>query len=184
MQISTLNKYFHWFLLLSILFFNGCLSLKSISAQSGASSLYETFFVGELGTQYFIKPISFKEVERKDKIFLDFTFRYKNIIEDSAIINFSVNSTEIFKNVDSLEIKNEIKNISSNKLKLMYNEKLNKKLISRFSCNILLEDVCQIFKNENWHINIYIDSVKYSFYSSKKTKKTLKKVCDNLFILF
>jgi len=160
------------------------MSFKPISAQSGASSLYETFFVGELGTQYFIKPILFKEVEKKDKIFLDFTFRYKNKIEDSAIINFSVNSTEIFKNIDSLEIINDIKNISSNKSKLMYNEKLNKKLISRFSCNILLEDICQIFKNENWYINLYIDSVKYSFCSSKKTKKTLKKVFENLFILF
>ena len=68
------------------LIFCGIIILMSLSACSGlkqsGSNLYTSFYVGEKGTQYFIKPLYFSNKE-SEKLNTDFTFRFQNTINKS-----------------------------------------------------------------------------------------------------
>jgi hypothetical protein len=180
---DILRSSINFFLLLTILL-NSCMSLNPITAQSGANSLYETFFVGESGTQYFIKPIELNNHETSGIIKIDFTFRYKNIIKDSVNVNFSLFEYNIFKTVDSLSISNPNNNILTKNIALMYNEKQKRKVISRFSTIFSLQEVIEIFKNNNWKISVYSNNLEQHFNSSNKTKKSLDKINQNIFLMF
>ncbi|MCC6726639.1 MAG: hypothetical protein IT258_19210, partial [Saprospiraceae bacterium] len=81
-----------------------CFSLKPGGVKSG-KRLFETFYVGTDGTQYFIKPLEFT-ADNKEVLKLDVTFRQKDISEDSATVNISFYGAENFKTADSLVIKN------------------------------------------------------------------------------
>ena len=82
-------------LLIATVFLSGCFGIKP--EKSGASGkLYETFFVGDEGTQYFIKDIKFSSNLNSDQTWTDITFRYKNELKDSATINFSFLNAKLF----------------------------------------------------------------------------------------
>ncbi len=82
----------NYFYILSLIAFLtvGCNPMRS-SIKKGSAKLVETFYLGEKGTQYFVKPLYF-ENDNKIKMSVDFTFIYNEKINptDSAIVNFSV----------------------------------------------------------------------------------------------
>ncbi|MBE9466763.1 MAG: hypothetical protein IMY72_00410 [Bacteroidetes bacterium] len=146
--------------------------------------LFETFYVGEDGTQYFIKPLIFSNSQNKEKLLIDFTFRYKNEVKDSVVINFSLLSSNIFKNIDSLSFSNTTHKIMSKNVNLMFNEKKNKLFNSRFSTKIPLINFDKMFINGDWNIIVYSRENSSTYYSEKKTKKAIKKLQDKIFIIF
>ncbi len=81
-------NYFCILLLIAFLLV-GCNPMRS-SIKKGSSKLFETFYLGEKGTQYFVKPLYFEN--DKKKMSVDFTFLYNDKINrtDSATVNFSV----------------------------------------------------------------------------------------------
>lgn len=164
-------------------FFSGCLSLKPGTQKSG-KSYYETFFVGEDGTQYYVKPLTFKEIDQKGELIVDMTFRYKDEVKDSASINFSILSPDIIKQVDSLIISNDSSNIAANSIKIMFNEKLKKNFKSRFSCKSEFKDLIELMKDENWRISVFYGQNNRTYSSTKKTSKKIKRLNDNVFIVF
>lgn len=181
--ISNLRPLKAYLALIFIVLLSGCLSMKPATTKSN-KNLFETFFVGENGTQYFIKPLAFINSQSKDEINVDFTFRYKNEIKDSVTVNFSLLSPNILKNIDSLAFSNTNHKIVSTNVELLFNEKANKLFKSRFSTKVSLLDFNKMFKNNNWKI-ITHDLENHSTYTSdKRTKKAIKKLQDEIFILF
>src|SRR5690606_7037547 len=80
-----------------LLLLSSCFSVKPGTSRS-ARNLYQNFFIGEEGSQYFIKPIAF-ENDEKEKLQLDITFRYKDEVKDSATVNFSIVTKELNKTI-------------------------------------------------------------------------------------
>ena len=66
------------------LFIIGCIGVKP-GSEPGGKKLFETFYAGEQGSQYFIKPLVLKNAT-KEKLTIDFSFRYKTEVKDSAIV--------------------------------------------------------------------------------------------------
>jgi hypothetical protein len=83
------------------LIMQNCISVLPTSLKTG-KNYFETFYAGEEGTQYFIKPILFANENSSEEFIFDLTFRYKNEVLDSVILNISINSSKMYKNNDSL----------------------------------------------------------------------------------
>ena len=84
--------------------------------------LFETFFLGDQGTQYFIKPLSFKD-NSNNYLEMDITFRYLNKIQDSATINFSIYNKALIQAIDSLSIGNHSYSVTTKEIKYLFSER-------------------------------------------------------------
>ncbi|TAF67540.1 MAG: hypothetical protein EAZ55_04295 [Cytophagales bacterium] len=158
--------------------------MLNLKAQN-PSDLYETFFIGERGLQYFIKPISFEDNLAKTTLEIDITFRYKNEIKDSATVNFFLISKEVIKQIDSLHIINPIGRIQTKNIQFLFVEKRKDLFYSRFTTQYSLKDICEIFKNQDWLIiGYFTNKTSRKFQPSAKTLKNLAKVNKSIFVLF
>ncbi len=168
--------------ILLMLIFSGCLSIKPSTTKSG-KKYFETFYVGEEGTQYFIKPILFKDEKLNEDLILDITFRHRNEIKDSATVNFSIKSPIIYKTLDSLKLLNKDIEINTNKVELLFNEKNKTGFISRYATKFSLKEMKEMFKNEAWEIKIYNQNKITNYVANKKTIITIKTIRDNVFVM-
>ena len=163
------------------IFFASCLGVKPGGVKSG-KKLYETFFVGIDGTQYFIKPLLFCN-QSTEEIKIDFTFRYKSEIKDSAIVNISFFSKDLFKNNKGFKIINDIDTVAISKMEYLFSERNKKFYISRFSCKISLLDLKNIFQRSNWKL-LFLKNDVVDYYSTKATKNKIEKLNYEIFSLF
>lgn len=169
-------------LLLSTSILGGCLTVKPSATKSGKNS-FETFYVGEQGTQYFIKPISFKESNINEELALDVTFRYNGVLNDSATVNLSFKSSEIYKNLDSFSISNGLLDIGSADVDLLFNETDKDFFISRFSLRLSLSDLKEIYSSNSWTIKCYTTNKTSTFIPRKKSSKVIDVIRENVFSL-
>lgn len=169
-------------LILMLLLFSSCLSIKPSTTKSG-KNYFETFFVGEEGTQYFIKPILFIDEKSSENLILDISFRYRNEIKDSATVNFSIKSSTLYKSIDSLDISNQDNKIESDQLVLLFNEKSKTGFTSRYSTRFSLNDIKEMFNNDTWEITIYNQNKVTKYKPHRKTTTAVNAVRDRVFVL-
>lgn len=170
------------FLVGLLVILSSCMGIKPGASKSG-KKLYETFFVGEEGTQYFIKPLSFGNA-LKEEMDLDITFRYKKEVKDSAIVNMSFLNKEIFKNADSLSISNKSYSIVIREMNYLFSERRKEIYLSRFSTKVDLRDVKKLFMNTNWSMILYKNNNSSKFEALKTTQKNIGKLNYEVFGLF
>ena len=168
--------------ILLLLMFSGCLSIKPSTTKSG-KKYFETFYVGEEGTQYFIKPVLFKDEKSNEVLVLDITFRYKNKIKDSAIVNFSIKSSIIYKTIDSLKLSNKGIAIKSDKVELLFNEKNKTGYTSRYSTKFSLKEIKEMFNNDAWEMTIYNQNKITRYEPGSKTISAINALRVNVFVL-
>lgn len=181
-RYSNISYFKVVWLSLLLLMFSGCFSIKPSTAKSG-KKYFETFYVGEEGTQYFIKPVSFRGSKSNKDLILDITFRYKNEIKDSATVNFSIKSPMIYKTIDSLKLSNKETEIKSNKFKLLFNEKIKTGFKSRYSTKFSLKEIKEMFNNDAWEVTIYNQNKITKYEPEKKTISAINAVRDKVFVL-
>ncbi len=167
--------------LISLMLF-GCFSVKPSTTKSG-KNYFETFYVGEAGTQYFINPIYFNNDALNEGILFDITFRHKNEIKDTATVNFSITSSSIYKTIDSIKISNKDFEIKNDKLVLLFNEKNKTGFTSRYTTKISLKQIKEIFDNGTWEIIVYSQNKSINFIPDIKTVKRINTIKDRVFIL-
>lgn len=169
-------------LILTLLIFSSCLSIKPSTTKSG-KNYFETFFVGQEGTQYFFKPILFIDEKSNENLILDITFRYRDEIKDSATVNFSIKSSILYKTIDSLVISNKDNKIESDQLVLLFNEKSKTGFTSRYSTRFGLNKIKEMFNNETWEITIYNQSKVTKYNPHRKTTRAINVLRDKVFVL-
>ena len=163
---------------MAILFLSGCMGIKPGATKSG-STLYETFYVGDEGTQYFIKPLRFAG-NNNDELLMDFTFRYKDSVKDSVTCNFSIVSDEKTKKVEDVSFTAEDRNVKCEFIALLFFDKKGNKFISRFSGRLLFADFNRLFHTGNFTVEA--DHVTYTI--PPKTQKSVKELQKKIFVLF
>ena len=166
----------------AIVLFSGCLGVKNSTGNS-AKNLFETFYVGNDGTQYFIKPLNFND-DNKNQLKLDVTFRYKDRVKDSALVNISFINDELFRNVDSLKLSNDSVSVVFNNFKYLFAERIQKKFNSRFSTKSSLVEMTKLFDKNNWNIIVYRQNKYDKYYSPNETKNRINKLKYGIFMLF
>ena len=160
-----------------------CAGVKAGSTKSG-KNLYQTFYVGDEGTQYFIKPLKLA-TDPEGYLALDATFRYKDEVKDSATINISFVTGETYKSIDSLKIENGDNAISAKEMKLVFVEREKTLYESRFFTKIALLEFKTLFKKNNWKIGLYKNGTATTYFTAaKKTRKKIDKLNYEIFELF
>lgn len=160
----------------------GCFSVKPSTSKSG-KNLFETFFVGEEGTQYFIKPLFF-ENKLGGEAQLDFTFRYRDQVKDSCIINISFINDDLMKSADSLIIETDSDSVMLKNFGLLYSQRKGKQHLFRLTSKAILADLAKLFSNEKWSLKLHINGTITEYYAISKTEKSISKLNYQIFSLF
>ena len=162
---------------------NGCTAVKP-SGSSGSSKLFETFFVGEDGTQYFIKPLLF-ESDDSGTLYCDYTFRYKDEVKDSVAMNFSIHHSEMTKHLDSVQVSSDEYKIVASPVKFLFNERESKLFESRFSVKFPLSQFIRLMKEQHaLNMTLYEREGERYYQSTDKAEKNIKKLHREVFVLF
>lgn len=170
------------FLTVTILF-SACMGVKS-GATKGKKNLYETFYTGDEGMQYFIKPLELTSASKENNMAVDFTFRHKEHKGTAATLNYSLFSSEVIKEITSFTINVGSKTYNAAVNELFYNERAKKHFTSRFSTSIPFDILSAMFETQSWNIQIAYNGRKYTFTPTKKSQKTIQTISTNLFVLF
>lgn len=165
-------------ILLFAVIVTSCFTVRPAAVKTN-KKLFETFFLGDQGTQYFIKPLIFQD-DFKNYLELDITFRYLDKILDSAIINFSIYSREHIKALDSITINNKGYSVVARDVNYLYSERSKQFFKSRFSTKVGLSDLIPLFSNNAWSITP--NKTGYSqFFAPKSTKTKIDRLNFNIF---
>ena len=166
---------------LSVFLLSSCMTIKPGGVNSG-KKYFETFYVGEKGTMYFIKPMLFVG-EGDDELKVDFTFNYKTEIIDSVSIKFSIYDQSIYKYLDSLKIENSQYSLSLGAPNFLFNERKKENFQSRFDINTPLQNLPQLFSDKDWQISLYYKGETIAFHPHKKTQEIIETLDYNVFVL-
>lgn len=159
-----------------------CIGFMPGGAEEG-KNLYTIFYTGEEGTQYFIKPLTFGGIN-KSQLLLDFTFRYKDTVKDSAIVNMSFLNTEKIRDLDSVKITNGSNLMVFKDIKCLFTERRKKEFHSRFSAKGSLADLKKLFDKSQWRLTTYEKYHSGTFTTPRDTEKKVYTLREGVFLLF
>lgn len=166
-----------------ILATTGCISFKP-NAKKSAKSLYTTFYLGDKGTQYFIKPLELKSANN-ETFTVDFTFRDSQSTADSThvIVNSSILTKSLHSSLDSIIFSNSSNSFTISKLNVLFKEKKEGDFLLRTSGKTNLGSLKALFFTSNWQVNVFTNSNEYSFTTTKKTNKSVPLLYTSIFDL-
>lgn len=167
---------------LAFMMLQGCFSLRPGSTKSG-KKYFETFYVGSEGTQYYIKPMEFEAGDTDEEMKMDFTFRYRDVLSDTAIVHFSVYGPEIIRSVESITVLAAGEELKAEDVELMFNETTKDGFRSRFECFMPLAGVERLFRYPEWTVVLCEEDPCREFEATGKTKKIIPELDEHLFIL-
>lgn len=176
--IRNLKSIFLSLIVLSFISIFGCMSVKPTASKTDGS-LYETFYLGNRGTQYFIKPLLFES--EKEELKIDFTFRPSENTGNLVTTNYTIVSAEKIEKVDTMILKNKTQIVKCTDNKKLYSEIKNSKRVCRFSAKIQLEKLNQIMANPAWSIQVVTKDTTMYYQASGRTKKSITKLQEDLF---
>ncbi len=153
-----------------------CHSIKPKGANRSGKKLFENFYLGEKGTQYFIKPLEFEN--DSEVLFIDFTVREK---EKMVSLNFSIVAVSLIKEITLFSIQNSSVKANLVNYKKLYSERKKELFESRFSAEVSIEELKELFNEANWEINVNQFA---PFKASKPTQKSIIQLKDHIFSLF
>lgn len=180
-MIKTIKPRFTISLLLTSIF----LFFTSVSPNNYHGEPYVSFYKGEEGVLYFIKPLKMKS--KDSKLLIDFTFNYNYIegIDSSEVIfNFSIIKNKPVKNINKITFSNTVIKVESKNTKLIFIDNNKRKFISRHSSTLSLTELRQIFKDINFTIKVEENQSDYSFSTTNKTQRKVKQLNKTLFKIF
>ena len=147
---------------------------------SKRDKLVETFFVEEGITQYFIKPLMLKG-EKKNTLYVDFTFRDQEVSNDSATVNFSIEDENTLKAVESLTLTASGQTVLVSDISFLLTKDRGGSFESRFSSRIQLEEVKNLFEQEEWQATVVNEGSTMRFSSTGKAEKSIGKLNERVF---
>ncbi len=170
-----------FFVFLICVFFTSCGASKSGGYQK-ASKLYETFFVGEEGTQYFIKAMDFI-ADNGDVLSADITFRYKNNKEGMSSLNISIYSEVVIKKIEHIDFVSSKGQIAAQNITHMFSEREDRLIKSRFTLDLPLVELDKFFTNHPFDIHLKAGDMQQTFKANKATIKKMEALNYDLFEL-
>ena len=178
------------FLLLSLLLIslsislNSCLGVKPATS-GGGKKYFESYYVGDEGNQYFIKPLALVSEYEEAKATLDISFRSKESLQGTAQMNFSVYMPEAIHSLKSVYLYVNNTSFELSDVKLLFVEREKNSFQSRFSTTIPAEKLKSIFNTSDWQLVIIKEKGKtYKFDTASSSKKRIEAINTNLFTIF
>jgi len=161
---------------------SGCfpsLAKKQAGISSISNKFVDEYYIDKSVTQYFIKPILFKD-SKNNTLLVDFTFRVNTITKNERVKiagNLTIFLSE--KDIDSLNIRyNQNKygeSIVPETIELFYREvSSNNRYLNRFGSKFESADPFQTIRNMENGITVLVKSKVYKFLPTKKTISKLR----------
>ena len=170
--------------LFAVFAFSQCSVMNTNSSGKASRGLFTSFFVGDDGTQYFIKPLEFNGVDGGDELLIDFTFRYRDEISGDTRLNTSLLTADLVKDLDSVKFSNDKYTAVTKNSDLMFNQRQNKNIESRHEVYLPLADMKNIFDNPEWEIVFFYAGKQRTFVADKRTRKKIEALNHDIFELF
>ncbi len=146
------------------------------------SKIFESFYVGNGRTNYFIKSLKFQG-SGKSKILIDITLNMMKENQNAVTINLSIINDKEAIIADSIFISSDNELVALNGLHLLFLEKNKNQVLSRYTSKIDLQEAFKLFKNNKWNITIYSNGLKYIFKNTHKTMRKIEYLNEYLFII-
>lgn len=170
-------------LFVSVLIIPSCLSVKP-GGHKGAKKLYTSYYAGSGSSQYFIKPLAFETESGNYEMKIDFSFRYKNNLDSTVTINSTILGNRLFDDMTSVGISVKDTTHYFQRLQLLFKDKKGDDLLSRHTMTCSLKELNNWIQNPSWKIIVSYPEDQISFVPTTKTKKSLVKLREQLFVLF
>lgn len=177
------------FLLLIVLASNpSCYSIKPGATQSGGK-LYESFYLGEEGRQYFIKPLKFSGADG-GHLMIDFTFRRGGGSSPPAIANFTLSNPRAdhrieyspeYHPLDSIGLGSDGAVYLLSDLNLISHATTRKDVVYRSSSRLAYQKLRSFITSDNNKIIVYDNGKAYPYFPNRRTSKALTKLNVSLF---
>jgi hypothetical protein len=151
---------------------------------SSESKLYETFYIGDNRTQYFVKPLKLSNSKKRSTLHFDYTFRYKDktSLSDTANVHFTLSTKDIVRDVDSIVMSAGDLRWTYHEFDRIYIKHIKSDYVLRYSTIILLQDLKGLFGNNQWKATVYpSNSEKVAYYAVNRTKRKIGSLSDYLF---
>ena len=166
--------------ILAAILFQSCAGIKPGSTRS-ATNLYTTFFVGDDGLQYFIKPLEFKN-DNGEELIMDVTFRYKDEVTGDADFRFTYIGQSMIKKVNQLQFENKVGAWTAEAVELVFVERVNKNYQSRQSAKLGLSETQTLFSSHEWVVKMTAEGGEvHEFRPKRKTQKAINRLHSNIF---
>ena len=161
---------------------SGCSSMKKGRGLNN-SKLVKTFYVGDEGIQYFFKPLEFKD--DNGRLEMDFTFRHRKELVDSATVNLTIYDETVYKELSSIILNNNEHSHEISGIDLMYNEASSSEFISRFSIKIPLDFLKLLFDDNQWQVKVNAKDISEVrvYLPSNKTAKSIDIINRSVFVI-
>lgn len=168
-------------LLLPLLLLN-CGGVKPATGGK-ATRYFTTFYTGaETGTQYFIKPLSFR-AEDGAELTLDVTFREGRFAQDSATLNYTVVANTQLP--DRLPLAGKGKsNFVTTDIDRLFQERLKQQYSSRYTSHIPNPDFLGVFNDPDLLLVASIGGREITFRPTTKTANALAEIRYSLLSLY
>jgi hypothetical protein len=177
-RLNLINK-IALFLILAFAF-TACMGVKPQGTRA-TSRHFESFYLGEGISQYFIKPMKF--TQDKNTLLVDFTIRQDNYLSEGGTMNFSLKTPELFDKVDSLFISTSTAKIYAENLERLFLQKDSKNYHIRTSSSVSKDFITAFFDSEDLLIKVYCSNQSFEFEPNKKNTRNRKGLYDNLIVL-
>lgn len=146
--------------------------------------LFETYYLGDRGTMYFIKPLYFESVPGGKQLSLDLTIKYRDLAKDSATLNLSTFDKEVHKGMDSLRIDNGGTVVVLNRITPLFTEKKGKNFECRLSMQLPLAQLKALFEQKHWTITVFRAGTSVTYSDAGKTSVKIDQLRQNVFAIF
>lgn len=154
--------------LLVLLSLGGCIGIK-IKGTKGGNKYYETFYAGQNGMQYFIKPILYASTD-KEHLFIDYSFRHTQSQKDSVCVHFSIFSKQLIKKIDSIDF---LGSYRDQKITTMFVESKGKQYETRLTFNMPLQVFIKSMEDAHRDITIYHQAKTTIFQTTTRGRKRI-----------
>jgi hypothetical protein len=147
-----------------------CFSIKPGVTKTG-KNLWEEFYVSQGVSQYFIKPLLFKN--EAGHFLVDFTFRNTS---DSVTVNFTIKGVNLPSQRETIFFCSSVDTIHIGKAQTIFRSAGKNGIDSRESSKIEFSEFIRLIKCDHWNIK----TSDVIFQPISKTEKYLYKLRNNL----
>jgi hypothetical protein len=156
-----------------------CLAIRPGAVKAG-KNLYITY-LAEKNTIYFIKPLDLFQQKGKGSTAVDLTFKYSNIIDDTASLKISIYDQEVLKQIDSICFEGQNAKTTSHAARHMFSDRANKQYISRFEIFVPLIVTKTLFDAQEWKITVFTNGLARVYISNRRTNNNIKRLKKSVF---
>lgn len=156
------------------------LSMRTDAPNDQGGSLWTKETIKGKGYKYAIKPIEF-EGPNELQILVEFEFLHKGKLSDSAYIYVDLVHHKRYTDVEKVKFTTLNEYLSREPVHYVSHMQKGKKHYSRFVAHCKIEDVKDIFKENEWTHTIYADGNFIICYPTAKANKKIDAIRDGLF---